>query len=182
MFRRFIQGCPWWVWVRSQLAYVELTCGTDMCVRACEWSYRVDSVVGFACSRTWIVSVRGELWTRMRSKLSNVVYWNMCVISGLVREVTCASKWFCSVLVTYVFEPVGCFETWNLQESCVDLMIRRYRRSHMVLLRSPRLPAAWSSRIGFDSVWTVYLNTIFDVGIPNESWLPRYAYCIAYFE
>ena len=37
-------------------------------------------------------------------------------------------------------------------------MIRRYRRSHMVLLRSPRLPAAWSSRIGFDSVWTVYLT------------------------
>ena len=37
--------------MRSQLAYVELTCGTDMCVR-------VNSVVGFACSRTLIVSVR----------------------------------------------------------------------------------------------------------------------------
>ena len=44
--------------MRSQLAYGELTCGTDMCVRVCEWSYRVNSVVGFACSRTLIVSVR----------------------------------------------------------------------------------------------------------------------------
>jgi hypothetical protein len=38
--------------VRSQLAYGELTCGTGICVRVCEWSCRVNSVAGFACSRT----------------------------------------------------------------------------------------------------------------------------------
>ena len=49
--------------MRSQLAYGEsygeLTCGTDTGVLVCEWSYRVNSVAGgFACSRTWSVSVR----------------------------------------------------------------------------------------------------------------------------